>query len=131
MGKGQVLELKSGAKAIFDGYNANPESAKALMDNIKTVTRQGKLYGVFSDMLELGDSAEEEHCKWGQRSGALEYIWYYGRYKEAFAKGVRLSGYNKKLALSDSYESTLAFKIAIYVTHRGYCASKGITGYAA
>ncbi len=110
-GRGQFLELKSGAKAIFDGYNANPESTKALMDNIETISRQGKLFGVFSDMLELGDSAEEEHYKWGQRSGSLEYIWYYGRYKEAFEKGVHLSGYDKKLVLSDGYESALALKL--------------------
>lgn len=112
-GRGQILKLKSGAKAIFDGYNANPESTKVLMNNIKAITRQSRLFGVFSDMLELGTSAEEEHHKWGQQSGTfdLEYIWYYGHYKEAFEKGIRLSGYNKKLIISDGYESTLALKL--------------------
>ncbi len=112
-GRGQILELESGARAIFDGYNANPESTKVLMDNVKDIVRQGRLFAVFSDMLELGASAEEEHRQWGYRSGVsnLEYIWYYGRYKEAFEEGVRLSGYNKNLVISNDYESTLASKL--------------------
>lgn len=74
-GRNQLVELKSGASVLFDAYNANPDSLKALLDNIKKVPlgANQRLYGIFGQMLELGDKSEELHSELGALVGELNF----------------------------------------------------------
>ncbi len=60
-GRNQLVHLKSGAQLIFDAYNANPDSMKALIDNIKLLKNPGKKIGVFGELLEMGEFAGDLH----------------------------------------------------------------------
>ncbi|MGZ5279401.1 MAG: UDP-N-acetylmuramoyl-tripeptide--D-alanyl-D-alanine ligase, partial [Pseudobdellovibrionaceae bacterium] len=71
-GRNQLVHLKSGAELMFDAYNANPDSMKALLNNVKLLKTKGKKIGVFAQMLELGDlslALHEELGQWVGRAG--------------------------------------------------------------
>ena len=53
-GRSEVMSLSSGAKLIFDGYNANPTSTMALIDSIESVKWPGKKMAILGEMMELG-----------------------------------------------------------------------------
>lgn len=53
--------LKSGTNTvILDAYNANPDSMKVAIDNLKAMKAQKKV-AILGDMLELGADSEKEH----------------------------------------------------------------------
>ena len=62
--RGQITD-KSGFKWINDAYNANAESTIASLSWLKKVANdiEGTLHIVLGDLLELGESAKEEHLK--------------------------------------------------------------------
>lgn len=55
------VQLENGVQVINDSYNANPDSMRAALRTISAAKRAGNFYAVFGDMLELGDSAHEQH----------------------------------------------------------------------
>ncbi|RZV38648.1 MAG: UDP-N-acetylmuramoyl-tripeptide--D-alanyl-D-alanine ligase [Candidatus Acidulodesulfobacterium acidiphilum] len=74
---------------INDAYNSNPDSLKAALDFIRTDYSQNKKILVLGDMLELGDSAPEEHVKAGREiSGLADFIFYKGDYSDFITKGL-------------------------------------------
>ena len=52
---------------IDDTYNANVESTLAAIDYLKAFSGNGKRIFVFGDMLELGNSSEEQHRTIGRK----------------------------------------------------------------
>ena len=59
---GRMLVEKVGDITIInDCYNANPESMKAALKTLSSLTSAGKKYAVLSDMLELGAATSVEH----------------------------------------------------------------------
>ncbi len=61
------LDLKAaanGAAIIDDSYNANPNSARAAIDVLHDVSRNGWL--LLGEMAELGDFAEASHIEIGR-----------------------------------------------------------------
>jgi UDP-N-acetylmuramoyl-tripeptide--D-alanyl-D-alanine ligase len=94
-GRNQLLELKSGAQMIFDGYNANPDSMKALLDNIKILKPAGRKIGVFGEMLEMGTLATSLHEELGELVGktGFDKVYFVGASAEAFKRGLVQSGF--------------------------------------
>ncbi len=113
-GRNQLVHLKSGAELLFDGYNANPDSMKALLDNVKLIKSGGKKVGVFAQMLELGESSAALHQELGKQVGAAGFdaIWFYGADQMAFEAGVKASKFSKKIMISDTYKDVLASELA-------------------
>lgn len=113
-GRNQLVKLKSGAELLFDGYNANPDSMMALLENVKLFTNPGKKIGVFAQMKELGELSEKSHFELGQAVGqtGFDCVWFYGDDFAAFEGGIKKSGYSKKLVVSRSYEDSLASEVA-------------------
>ncbi|KHD89203.1 MAG: UDP-N-acetylmuramoylalanyl-D-glutamyl-2, 6-diaminopimelate--D-alanyl-D-alanine ligase [Bdellovibrio sp. ArHS] len=108
-GRNQLVNLKSGAQMIFDAYNANPDSMKALIDNMKLLTVPGRKVGVFGQMRELGSasaSLHEELGTWVGQAG-FDKVYFIGDDYEAFGKGLQKAGYkNPSLIEKDFKESS-------------------------
>ncbi len=112
-GRNQVIPLQSKAKMIFDAYNANPDSMKALIETGSTLKTEGKKILILGDMQQLGEFAVIRHEELGRIAGKanFELIWFMGENFENFERGVRAAGFSKKLILSNSYEDSLASSV--------------------
>lgn len=113
-GRNQLVHLKSGAELLFDAYNANPDSMKALLENVRLFKNSGKKIGIFAQMRELGELSEKSHEEVGHLAGqtGFDAIWFYGDDAAAFERGVKSSGYKEKLMISTAYEESLASQVA-------------------
>ncbi len=58
-GRGEVFS--GNITIIFDGYNSNKESVKAIVDFISTLSWHGRKIILLGSILELGDKSEEIH----------------------------------------------------------------------
>src|SRR5690606_12966605 len=96
-GRNMLVDLKSGAKLIFDGYNANPDSMKALIENLSQITEAGKRFVILGDMFEMGNLAEELHHELGQFVGERNFdvVWFLGQFSKSFEAGIKASGFKK------------------------------------
>jgi UDP-N-acetylmuramoyl-tripeptide--D-alanyl-D-alanine ligase len=65
-GRNQWVDLKSGARALFDAYNANPESMGAAIDNFARLAATGRKLAVLGEMRELGASSAVAHEELGR-----------------------------------------------------------------
>lgn len=112
-GRNQMLHLPNGAKVLFDGYNANPESMAALIKNLFEIFISGKKIAVLGEMGELGATAAENHHRLGEMVGNtdIEVVWFLGASKDSFEAGLKAAGFDKTFFISDTYEETLALKI--------------------
>lgn len=129
-GRNMLVKLKDDAKLIFDGYNANPDSMKALIENLSKVTSDGKKFVILGDMLEMGDQAEELHEELGEFVGRKNFdvVWFLGEFSKAFEAGIRHSGFQKSLMISKGYEESLATTIASMVEPSDIVVMKGSRG---
>ena len=92
----RLIENKgfAGATIIDDSYNANPSSVCAAIDVL--AKRPGDSVLVFGDMLELGEDAEQLHCRIGaqaQQSG-ISRLYCYGQLSRHTAKAFGDHGYH-------------------------------------
>jgi UDP-N-acetylmuramoyl-tripeptide--D-alanyl-D-alanine ligase len=128
-GRNQILKSKSGAKILFDGYNANPDSVSALLDNVPLLKANSKI-GVFGEMLELGALASQSHLEIGEKVGksGLDLIWFYGDHASDFEAGVKASGFLKKLIVSKSYDEAIAKQVASQFSAGDIAIVKGSRG---
>lgn len=129
-GRNQLVHTKKGAEILFDGYNANPDSMRALLDNVPLLKTQGKKVGVFGQMLELGEYSEGLHRELGAMAGSKNFdcIWFYGADSAAFRAGAESAGFSKKLIVSNSYEDSLASEVAHVLDHGDIALVKGSRG---
>ncbi|MBC7371572.1 MAG: UDP-N-acetylmuramoyl-tripeptide--D-alanyl-D-alanine ligase [Bdellovibrionaceae bacterium] len=113
-GRNQLLELKSGAQMIFDGYNANPDSMKALLDNVKILKTAGRKVGVFGEMLEMGTLAASLHEELGELVGktGFDEVYFIGANSSAFEKGLKKSGFKNSATISSEFKDEMAMDLA-------------------
>lgn len=57
----QVTERPDGVTVVNDAYNANPESMRAALKALVSMTRGGRSWAVLGEMLELGADTVAEH----------------------------------------------------------------------
>ena len=69
MNRSQVI-TKGSNTIILDAYNANPDSMKAALDNLKATDSEQKIV-ILGDMLELGESTQSEHEELGRQVVAI------------------------------------------------------------
>jgi len=129
-GRNMLIDLKSGAKLIFDGYNANPDSMKALIDNLASITTAKKKIVIVGDMLEMGDQAEELHEELGRLVAEKNFdvVWSMGEFSKSFEAGAKAAGFSKTLFISKAYEESLAVKVASMVENSDIVVMKGSRG---
>lgn len=129
-GRNQLLKLKSGAQMIFDGYNANPDSMKALIENLKNVAVSGRKIGVFGEMLELGEFSSGFHEELAESVGrtGFESVYFIGPDAEAFKKGLLKVGYKNKMMVEKEFKSEIAEKLAQEIKSGDLIVVKGSRG---
>lgn len=129
-GRNQLLDLKSGAQMIFDGYNANPDSMRALLDNVKIIQVKGRKIGVFGEMLEMGslaNSLHEELGEWVGKTG-FDKVYFIGASHEAFAKGLQKSGYKNVANIAQDFKDETAREFAADLRTGDMAMVKGSRG---
>jgi UDP-N-acetylmuramoyl-tripeptide--D-alanyl-D-alanine ligase len=60
-----------GVTVLNDAYNANPDSMRAALESLVAVAGERRTWAVVGEMLELGDTADDEHEAVGRRAAAL------------------------------------------------------------
>ena len=113
-GRNQFLRLKSGAQAIFDGYNANPDSMQALIQNSKLVSVQGQRIAVLGQMRELGDLSMRYHEELGELVGKAQFdaVFFIGADGEAFQKGLSKSHFKNPAIIDTDYSEALGQQLS-------------------
>jgi UDP-N-acetylmuramoyl-tripeptide--D-alanyl-D-alanine ligase len=104
-GRNQLVHLKSGAQMIFDAYNANPDSMKALIDNVKLLTVSGRKVGVFGQMREMGPASPQLHEELGERVGkaGFDKVYFVGDDADSFSAGLKKGGFSKDALIQKDY----------------------------
>lgn len=112
-GRNQFIETQSGAEILFDGYNANPDSMKALLENIPLLTASGSKIGVFGQMKELGQAADLAHFEIGALAGksGFSQIYFIGENHAAFSDGVKSSGFANPTWIAADFSEDLGQKL--------------------
>ena len=128
-GRNQIVPLEKGV-AIFDAYNANPDSMAALNKNIYEIHTQGHKYAILGEMLELGDQAGPLHEQLGETlaTSDLSTVYFFGPHHLDFQRGFKAWGQEKTLIVSDVYEESLALKIKSMLNDQDVVILKGSRG---
>ncbi len=69
-GRGQRIELPSGAMIIDDSYNSNPAAVASVLQTLKATRTAGRKILVLGDMLELGRDEERFHKEAGRKAAS-------------------------------------------------------------
>lgn len=102
-GRNQFIETQIGVDVLFDGYNANPDSMQALLENLPHLKAHGKKIGVFGQMKEQGELASELHVELGQQVAAsvYDFVYFIGENHKDFETGLKSGNYKNYLAAVD------------------------------
>ena len=94
-GRNQFIETSLGVQILFDGYNANPDSMKALLQNIALIQTNGRKIGVFGQMKELGSQSAMSHFELGFAASmtGYEFIYFIGENYLDFEAGLKKSDF--------------------------------------
>ncbi len=106
-GRNQKLYHPStGAEILFDAYNANPDSQKALIENLKLLTLHQPLVGIFGEMKELGVQSSQLHEELGAlvATAPFHQVFYVGNFADSFK-----SGFEKNLNPASSAPNILTY----------------------
>lgn len=129
-GRNQLVHLKSGAQMIFDAYNANPDSMKALVDNMKLLTVPGKKVGVFGQMRELGSASaalHEELGTWVGQAG-FDKVYFVGADCESFTKGLQKAQYKNPSSIEKDYQESAGRDLAKFLNSGDIAVVKASRG---
>ena len=129
-GRNQFIETEIGAEILFDGYNANPDSMKALLDNVPLLQAAGKKIGVFGQMKELGQQSSESHQKLGQQVAASGFkeVFFIGENKNDFVAGLKQGGFQSEAHVLEKFEDALGEKLSGCLNHGDIVVIKGSRG---
>jgi len=72
-GRMNFIAGQNGSIIIDDTYNASPQSTIAALNTANEIDVEGRRIAVLSDMLELGEKAEEGHREVGKRVAELGF----------------------------------------------------------
>lgn len=128
-GRNQKVNLASGALALFDAYNANPDSMEALLENVKDIQAPRKI-GVFAQMRELGNLSQHFHEVIGEKAGQTGFakIFFYGDDFESFKKGISKSGFQGEVYTQKEFTDELAKKLSSDLKPKDFVVFKASRG---
>ena len=103
----ELHDRSDGVTVINDSYNANPDSMRAALNTLAELGRSGRhTWAVLGDMLELGDTAVDEHAAIGRFAAEIgvEHLVAIGEY------AVQLTGAAVAAGLASTRAVTVADK---------------------
>lgn len=131
-GRNQWVPLKSGARVLFDGYNANPESMRAAIENFAqlSIPKGGRKIAILGEMREMGSHASAVHRELGEVVGRANFdeVCFVGPSAAEFAAGLRSAGFKKTPVLSVTYEQNLAVTKLPVLDEKDFVLIKGSRG---
>ncbi len=112
-GRNQFIETHTHAEILFDGYNSNPDSMKALLENIPLLQTSGKKIGVFGQMKEQGSVSQTVHAEIGQLAGSAGFsqIYFTGEDHSSFNEGLKASGFSGDALIAADFTPELGQKL--------------------
>ena len=98
----RVVEYK-GMTFVEDCYNASPDSMEAALHTMEQMACNGRKIAVFSDMLELGDIAQESHRQVGLMAAqsGVDVLLAYGPLSKGYLQGAQEGGLAQALWFED------------------------------
>lgn len=129
-GRNQFIETQIGAEILFDGYNANPDSMAALLENIPLLKVKGAKIGVFGQMKELGATAPEAHRQLGKQAAAAGFkqIYFVGEDHLYFSEGIAETSFLGEVFIKPAFESALGEQLNRSVKAGDIVVIKGSRG---
>ena len=117
-GRNQFISTKSGAEILFDGYNANPDSMRALLENVPLLKCRRNKIGVFGQMKELGELSKAAHSEIAEIAGNAGFaeIYFIGEDYKAFKEGLLKSGFKHAAFIESEFSEALGKKLGLIVT---------------
>ena len=131
-GRNQIIQTEIGAHLLFDGYNANPDSMKALLENMKLFKNQTSQIGVFGQMKELGSFAEEAHQALGQQVASIgfEQVYFIGENYLSFQQGLKQGGFQGESFIQAEFSGAMGEHLATHIKKDAVVVIKGSRGAA-
>ncbi|WP_413586430.1 UDP-N-acetylmuramoyl-tripeptide--D-alanyl-D-alanine ligase [Bdellovibrio sp. HCB274] len=129
-GRNQLVHLRSGAQMIFDAYNANPDSMKALLENVQLLTVSGRKVGVFGQMREMGSASAQLHEELGERVGkaGFEKVYFVGEDSDAFNKGLQKAQFTKESLIQKDFTENAGKDLATFLRNGDIAVVKASRG---
>lgn len=129
-GRNQFIETESQAEILFDGYNSNPDSMKALLENIPLLQNSGKKIGVFGQMKEQGSVSQTVHAEIGELAGRAGFsqIYFTGEDFASFKKGLEAAEYKGEALIAADFTQELGQKLESSVKEGDIIVVKGSRG---
>jgi UDP-N-acetylmuramoyl-tripeptide--D-alanyl-D-alanine ligase len=132
-GRNQWVRLKSGARCLFDGYNANPESMTAALENARHLKKHfpGKKIAVLGEMRELGEYAGALHEEIGRLVADVGFdrVLFLGPSHESFAKAfLAKGGKSADLTVSAEFGAEAALELGKQLQAEDFVLIKGSRG---
>lgn len=129
-GRNQFISTNSGAEILFDGYNANPDSMRALLENVPLLKCSRNKIGVFGQMKELGELSEAAHFEIAELAGRAGFaeIYFIGEDYVAFKAGLQKSGFKNATFIEPTFSEALGKKLGHSVGAGDIVVVKGSRG---
>jgi UDP-N-acetylmuramoyl-tripeptide--D-alanyl-D-alanine ligase len=129
-GRNQFIETAVGAEILFDGYNANPDSMNALLDNVPLLKSSGKKIAVFGQMKELGTEAQQAHRALGLKAGQVgfEQIFFIGEDAKYFLEGLHESEFKGSHWVQSEFSVNLGEQLQSSLQKNDLVVIKGSRG---
>lgn len=129
-GRNQFIETEIGAEILFDGYNANPDSMRALLNNIPVLATTGNKRGVFGQMKELGISAGLAHRELGELAAVSGFasIYFIGENFADFLAGLQHGKFSGKVSVQPAFSEALGEQLGAEIQKGDSIVIKGSRG---
>lgn len=102
-GRNEFIKTEKGVQILFDGYNANPESMRALINNTKKVFAPGRKIALIGQMKELGAQARTEHIYLAEQisEAGFDAVFFIGENFNDFEQGLVNKNFKTYFVASD------------------------------
>jgi len=129
-GRNQFIETEVGAEILFDGYNANPDSMKALLENVPLLKSSGKKIAIFGQMKELGSESPKAHHELGLLAGqaGFQQVYFIGDFHQDFAAGLKASNYAGEKFIQPQFDQAQGEKLKSSLKSGDFVVIKGSRG---
>lgn len=129
-GRNQFIRTKNNVEILFDGYNANPDSMRALLENVQLLKCPGKKIAVFGQMKELGTESAAAHTALAVLAGSSGFaqIFFIGEDEAAFREGLLNSGFRGEVFIQPKFTVELGSFLGKSATSGDIVVIKGSRG---